>query len=136
MSKPIPAIQKHMTTQPHTFRVDETLMHAKQFMKEHQFRHLPVLEGGKLVGMLSSRDIAMIENLKDADLKVLKVQDAMSQEVYTVSPTSPLDSVVMEMAEHKYGSAVVMDQGHVVGIFTTVDVCKALGDLLNSRLAK
>jgi acetoin utilization protein AcuB len=61
--------------------------------------------------------------------------DAMSSEVYKVSPESPLDGVVKEMASRKYGSAVVVSNNKVVGVLTTVDVCRALGELLSTRLA-
>ncbi len=51
--------------------------------------------------------------------------------------TAPeLVGVVREMAQHKYGSAVIMQNHKVVGIFTTVDVCKAFAELLHTRLAK
>jgi acetoin utilization protein AcuB len=62
------------------------------------------------------------------------VEDAMTSAPYTVSPDTPLDQVVAMMAEHKYGCAVVMQNHHLVGIFTTVDVCRALSDLLHTRL--
>jgi acetoin utilization protein AcuB len=84
--------------------------------------------------MLTQRDLALVETLKDVDPRSVKVEDAMSTEVYTVSPDAALDEVVSEMAEKKYGSAVVVSNQKVVGIFTTVDVCTALADLLHSRL--
>jgi acetoin utilization protein AcuB len=84
--------------------------------------------------MLTQRDLALVETLKDVDPRNVKVEDAMSTEVYTVSPDAALDEVVGEMAEKKYGSAVVVSNQKVVGIFTTVDVCAALADLLHSRL--
>lgn len=136
MSKPIPSVQKYMTTSPHTVGTDQTLAHAHAVLREHKIRHLPVLRGGELVGMLTSRDLALIESLKDVDPAEVRVEDAMSSEVYTTSPDAPLDQVVREMAAKKYGSAVVMQNRHVVGIFTTVDVCDAFADLLQSRLSK
>ena len=54
---------------------------------------------------------------------------------YVVTPDASLDEVVSTMAAKKYGSAVVTDNGHVVGIFTTVDACSAFADLLGSRLS-
>jgi len=136
MSKPIPSVQKYMTTSPHTVGTDQTLAHAHAVLREHKIRHLPVLRGGELVGMLTARDLALIESLKDVDANEVLVEDAMSSEVYTISPDAPLDEVVREMAAKKYGSAVIMQNHHVVGIFTTVDVCDAFADLLQSRLAK
>ena len=136
MSKPIPSVQKYMTTSPHTVGTDQTLAHAHAILREHRIRHLPVLRGGELVGMLTDRDLALIESLKDVNPSQVLVEDAMSTEVYTVSPDALLDEVVREMAAKKYGSAVVMQNRHVVGIFTNVDVCNAFADLLQSRLGK
>ncbi|MBL8955789.1 MAG: CBS domain-containing protein [Myxococcaceae bacterium] len=125
-----------MTTSPHSIGVDQSLKHAHVLMREHHIRHLPVLDGGKLVGMLTDRDLRFIETFKDVDPTLVKVEEAMSSEVYSVSPEAQLDEVVREMAQHKYGSAVVMQNQKVVGIFTTVDVCKAFAELLTTRLAR
>jgi acetoin utilization protein AcuB len=135
MTKPIPTVQKYMTTSPHTVGTEQTLAHAHGILREYRIRHLPVLRGGELVGMLTERDLALIETLKDVDARAIKVADAMSVGVYQVSPHAPLDEVVGEMASKKYGSAIVVQNSKVVGILTTVDVCSALAALLNGRLA-
>ncbi|APR86867.1 CBS domain protein [Minicystis rosea] len=134
MSKSIPHVERYMTTSPLTIGRDQSLAHAHVTMREHQIRHLPVLDGGKLVGMISDRDLHMIETLRDVDPEKVVVEEAMVPEVYTVSPAAPLDEVVREMAAHKYGSAVVMDHNKVVGVFTTVDAMMAFADLLDTRL--
>ena len=134
MTKAIPTIQKYMTTAPHSIGAEQTLAHAHEVLREHKIRHLPVLKGGVLVGMITQRDLALVETLKDVDPKSVLVEDAMSTTVYSVEPTAQLDEVVSEMAEKKYGSAIVVQNHKVVGIFTTVDVCTALAELLQSRL--
>ena len=134
MTKAIPSVSKFMTTNPHSIGKDQTLAKAHELMREHKIRHLPVLDGGRLVGMITLRDLHLVETLKDVDPKSITVEDAMSSTVYAVGPESPLDEVVAEMAEHKYGSAVVMQNHKVVGIVTTVDVCNALAQLLRGRL--
>jgi acetoin utilization protein AcuB len=136
MSKPIPAIQKYMTTTPHTIGVDQSLARAHAMLREHGIRHLPVCNGGRLVGMVTERDLALIETLKDVDLRSISVEQAMSTGIYEVSPDAPLDEVASEMAAKKYGSAVVVQNGSVVGIVTTVDLASALSELLRGRLAK
>lgn len=136
MSKPIPEISKYMTPSPHSIGRDQTLSAAHKVMREHRCRHLPVLHGGKLVGIISERDLHLVETLKDVDPEEVTVEDAMLTQVYSVSPDTPLDEVVSEMAGKKYGSAVVIQNGKVVGIFTTVDACRALAELLKTRLAK
>jgi acetoin utilization protein AcuB len=105
-------------------------------MRDNKIRHLPVLSGGSLVGLVSIRDIHLIETLKDVDPNNVRVEDAMSQEVYVISPESQLDEVVEEMAAKKYGSAIVEQNGKVVGIFTVIDALLALSELLNTRLSK
>lgn len=134
MSKPIPSVQKYMTTSPHTIGKDQSLAHAHAILKEHRIRHLPVLDGGALVGMLTERDLALIESLSSVDPSGLKVEDAMTPQPFSVHPDSPLDRVAQEMAEKRYGSAVVVTNNKVVGIFTAVDAMTALADLLHTRL--
>jgi len=136
MSKPIPTIQKYMTTTPHTIGADQTIAKASALMSQYRIRHLPVLSGGRLLGVLSDRDIKLIETFRDVDATQLQVEEAMTEQPYTVAPEVPLDEVVSTMAEKKYGSAVIVQNNKVVGIFTTVDACQALAELLSTRLAK
>lgn len=136
MSKPIPPLRKYMTTSPHSIGRAQTLATAHEMMREHQIRHLPVLEGGKLVGLVTVRDLHLIETLRDVDATKVTVEDAMTTDVYAVSPDAPLDEVAAEMAERKYGCTIAMQNEKVVGVFTTVDACRALHDLLHGRLAR
>jgi acetoin utilization protein AcuB len=134
MSKPVPPISKYMTTSPHTIGLAQPLVVASKMMSEHRIRHLPVLEGGKLLGVLTERDIALIETLKDVDPRTVTVEDAMTQNPYTTAPDAPIDRVASEMAEHKYGCAIVMQNDKVVGVFTSVDACAVLAEVFATRL--
>ena len=109
---------------------------AHRMMHEHHIRHLPVLHEARLVGIVSDRDLNLIETLRDVDPKTVTVEDAMTPNPYVVEPDVGLDEVVSTMAEKKYGCAVVVQHNKVVGIFTTVDACRAFAELLHSRLAK
>ncbi len=121
-------ISEYMTVSPHAIGQEQTLSKAAEVMEEHGVRHLPVLHGGRLVGMLSDRDVGLIGALPDVDPKKLVVEEAMSGVPYTVAPDASLAEVANAMADHKYGSAVIMDGTKVVGVFTTVDACRALAD--------
>ena len=123
-------IRDAMTPSPHTIGKDQTLEHASRVMREHEIRHLPVLDGGRVLGILSIRDVYLVETLADADPTKVTVEEAMSAEPYAVAPATPLKEVVAEMAEHKYGAAVVMEERKVVGIFTTVDALRVLASRL------
>jgi acetoin utilization protein AcuB len=129
----MPKIQSHMTAAPHSVGRDQPLSRAHALMRAHQIRHLPVLDGGALVGLLSDRDLHLIETLRDVDPERVSVEEAMSPSVYAVAPDAPLDQVLDEMAKHKYGCAVVMQSQHVIGIFTTSDVCRAFAAKLRGR---
>jgi acetoin utilization protein AcuB len=134
MSKAIPTIQKYMTTSPHTIGADQSLRKAHDLLRKFNIRHLPVLRGGQLAGLMTHRDLALIERLRDVNPESVLVEEAMATEVYAVSPNAPLDEVAAEMAEKKYGCAIVVDNAHVVGIVTTVDISRALVDLLHTRM--
>ena len=123
-----------MTTAPHTIGFDQTMALAHDVMRKHKIRHLPVLSGERLVGVLSDGDLNLIETLRDVDPKKVIVEEAMTDNVYTVSPDAPVDEVVKEMARHKYGSAIVIDNHKVVGVFTSVDACQAFAEMLHTHL--
>ena len=125
-------VEEFMTAQAHTIRAGESLDKAQEHMSRFGVRHLPVLDGGKLRGILSDRDIKTAMTFKGANLKQMTVEDACTQEAYVTHPDSLLQKVAIEMAERRYGSAVVTDEDDkVVGIFTTTDACRALGTVLD-----
>lgn len=119
-----------MTRSPHTIGSDQKLAIAHKLMREHGLRHLPVLRAGRLVGVLTQRDLYFLETIAGVDITIDTVTDAMSAEVYTVAPDVSLREVARTMAEHKYGCAVVLEHGTVVGIFTATDALRHLGDAL------
>lgn len=124
-------IRDYMTPAPFTIGVDQPLAAAGELMRAHHIRHLPVLRGGRLVGLVSERDVQLISSLaKPGDLTV---EDAMTELIYAVSPDATIAEVTAEMAAHKYGSALVTQGGRVVGIFTTIDALHALSDALSTQ---
>ncbi len=102
-------------------------------MRRHGIRHLPVLSDGKLTGVVSDRDLHLIETLSDVDPKKILVEEAMSRDVFVVSSEAPLDEVALTMAEKKYGCAVVMDREEVIGVFTVIDALVALARALGHQ---
>jgi acetoin utilization protein AcuB len=136
MSKPIPTIQKYMTTCPETIAPETTLAAATRIMSERKFRHLPVVRDGDLVGMVSDRDLKLAASFHEIDMAIMPVADLMVADVFSCDPEARLDEVCATMAANKVGSAVILQNGKVVGIFTTVDALHALATLLQTRLAK
>jgi acetoin utilization protein AcuB len=125
-----------MTQQPWTIRKDAKMSQAHEMMRAHRIRHLPVLEAGKLVGIVSERDLHLMETLPGGDPDDIAVEEAMIEDVYVVGADDPVDTVVEEMADHKYGCAVIVNRrGLVDGIFTTVDALQVLADVLRKATA-
>jgi len=126
------SIDHFMTPAVHTIGSDRPLREAHALMGKFRIRHLPVLEGGRLVGLISERDLAIVETLPSVSLDEVQVDDAMTSEVYAVERGTPLAEVASQMARHRYGSAVVMENGKVCGIFTAIDALRSLDFLLSS----
>jgi acetoin utilization protein AcuB len=126
-------ISQFMTSGPFTIGREQSLAAAKQLMNKSHVRHLPMLHGGKLVGMISERELDVIEALPGS--KQLSVEDAMVPDVYLTPDDAPLEKVAAEMARLKVGSAVVVKDDIVVGVFTAVDGLRALAEVLRAPLA-
>ena len=124
-------IDKYMSPTPHTIGKKQSIEKAHEIMRQHGVRHLPVLDGGKLVGLVSDRDLKLIETIKGVDPTEVSVEEAMTQEPFAVSPLAKLDETVREMARKKYGSVLVVDGERVVGIFTAIDAMHALAWVLD-----
>lgn len=126
------AIRHYMSVHPRTIRPDDTLLHARQLMQAASLRHLPVVDdqSGALLGVVTERDIRMLEGYGRAPYE-LRVRDAMTPEPFAVDADAPLHLVARTMAERKYGSAIVLEDGEVVGIFCATDALLALSQLFD-----
>lgn len=121
-----------MVKSPYIADADMDLSDALDYMRECNIRHLPIVESDKLIGLVSERDLK--EALALDKSEALSLRDIMKSEVYTVSAYDSLKDVVTDMAESKYGSAIVVNRKREVqGIFTTIDALRILADLLDKE---
>lgn len=127
----IPHIGRYMSICPFTIAKERHLIEAHLLMRAHDIRHLPVLDGERLAGLISERDLHLVEALNKLNPEELSVADVMKTDVYAVPPSTPVDEVVHEMAKHKYGSVVVVEGARVVGVFTTTDALEVLAQVLD-----
>jgi acetoin utilization protein AcuB len=125
-----PMVQEFMSAQPYWIHAGAPLDRAKAVMAEHGIRHLPVMNNLTVMGIISQRDINLALGLEGTNPARLVVMDMCHGRPYIVAPRSPLREVAAEMAARGIGSAIVMDGTRLVGIFTTVDACRALAAVL------
>jgi acetoin utilization protein AcuB len=116
-------IQNFMTVHPHTIGEEQKVPMALKMMREYGVRHLPVLRGGKLVGIISDRDIRIAEKLYASRVEDIPLSDVIQGEPTRVLPTDSIKVVSATMAKD--------DSGKLVGIFTEVDAFRALATLLS-----
>jgi acetoin utilization protein AcuB len=130
--KPVP-VERFMTTTPHGIEPNETLLAAQQRMQELKVRHLPVRSGGKVVGVLTERDLYVLSTFPEINFKHAKVGFAMTPDPFKVAPETPAGDVASEMAARRIGSALVVDRDdHLLGIFTDTDALTALASVLQA----
>ncbi len=124
----IPSMRSVMTPFPHCVEAGDSLLVARTLMVRHDVRHLPVKEEGRLVGVLTDRDLkrALDPDLGLAPKDELFVRDVFVPNAYTVDTAAPLDGVLEEMVTQHMGSVLVTSHGRLAGIFTTTDACRIL----------
>lgn len=135
MARLRPTVGDHMTPCPDTVAIDAPLTEARQFMQRQRVRHLPVIEGDRLAGLLTDRDIKLMLG-PDFDYPSpgeLTVRDAYTDNPYVADYDVPLEEVVAEMSKRRIGSALVTRDGDLTGIFTATDGLRVLAQLLRER---
>jgi len=126
--------QQWMNPRPLTVTPGTMLAEAKAIMEKYWVRHLLVVEGDALVGMLSDRDVRMAslppgpgytDAEREARLARVAVRDAMTRDPRTVGPDALLVDVARLMLEHRFGGVPVVGGGRLVGILTETDILRA-----------
>ena len=104
----------------------DTLAAVAARMAEHHVRHVPVMDGSSVYGVISGRDLLDAWVRHGNRARDTPVGDACTREPLTVSPVAPIGEVAARMMERGVTSALVMDGGVLVGIFTSTDALRLL----------
>jgi acetoin utilization protein AcuB len=128
----IPTVAAVMTPFPWVVEQSEPLSSVKQMMIRRHFRHVPVVEDGTLIGVVTDRDIHIAESsTADPEARAsLRVNDALMRDAYVVGIHEPVDTVLDEMASRHIGFALVVKDGRLAGIFTASDACTRFAEFL------
>jgi acetoin utilization protein AcuB len=132
--KKMPVVGAVMTSFPYFVEVDDTATKMERIMDEHGIRHLPVQEKGKVIGIVSERDLHhyVKREAAQAEKNTIQARHIMIPHPYVVPFRAPLNEVVFEMARRRIGSVIVQRQGKLAGILSAIDVCRILGEYLES----
>lgn len=109
-------VREIMTSDPSTLTPGSTLGEAATLMKQEDCGSLPVLEGGRLVGIVTDRDIVVRAIADGKDPKSCRVSEIMSADPVTVSPDTSVDEAQRIMSERQVRRLPVVDDGRLVGI--------------------
>lgn len=127
-------VREWMRPLPQTATPDMPIAEARRLMRQGEFRHLPVTEGGQLVGIVSDRDIRLPlpvavreASLTAADeaLGRLHVGDVMTRDVVTIEPDRPVEEGARALLHFRVGAVPVMEEGRVIGILSETDLLRA-----------
>lgn len=138
-------VDRVMTPNPITATTATSLRKALELLETHRIRHLPVVQGKRLVGIITDRDIRQmlpsslsvpeeLERFRTWGARV-KVGDVMTRQVISVTPDTRTQKAARLMVERRIGCLPVLRGSTLVGILTTVDLLRALAGGDRSRTA-
>lgn len=133
MTKFTVPVEEFTTPNPVTAGEQLGVDELRRLMEEHGVRHLPIVRDGRIVGLVSDRDVRVALGLGAGHRTQVRAADLMATDLLTVNAAQPLDEVAFAMSDKKLGSAIVNDQqGEFLGIFTVTDALNALIEISRS----
>ena len=132
-------VRDFMTSPATSIGQDASLLEAALMVRRSGFRHLPIVEGERLVGLITDRDInryapSLLSNITQEEYNAIfentPLQRVMVKDPVTVEPATPMREVVAMLHNKKLGCMPVVEDGKLVGIITTTDMLKLLHRLL------
>ena len=135
-----------MTRKPETIKPSDSMEEVRKIFEKRGFHHIPVLEGDRLVGLVSYTDyLQLIRTVFDNDqetrvnekvLNATLVKDVMTQNLLCLSPTDTTEAALRVFKANQFHSLpVVDDKGHLVGIVTTYDLMRVLESVFLETVA-
>jgi CBS domain-containing protein len=130
-----------MTRKVVSLQIDHSIHLASGVMQLKRIRHLPVLDGERLVGLITHRDLLRAQSVvlaapydprRDASLSI-SVSQIMRTNVWTVAPNTPVLEAARIILDHKFGCLPVLEEERLVGIATEVDFIRCLVEGLTLR---
>jgi len=123
------SVQKLMTSNPCSIDSDKSVAYAAKMMRDEDVGLAPIVEGNRLVGTVTDRDIAIRVVAEGKDPESTKVTEIASTDVVTVDPQQDLDEALRLMTQHQVRRLpVVEEDGRLVGVIAQADVARSADD--------
>lgn len=139
-------VSNRMTANPFTLPANATVADASEVMRTNKFRRLPIVENGKLVGIVTDRDLREVSPSPATTLSIFElnyllakmmVKDIMKKDVLTIQANSTIEEAALLMYKNKIGGLVVVDeQAAVIGVITETDIFKTFVDVMGITQGK
>ena len=126
-----------MTPFPYFVDTDNEVGEIERLMGEHHIHHIPVQQNGRVVGVVSERDLYHLGDrfLPIKDRARIRARDIMADDPYIVAFDTPLNEVALEMANRHAGSAIVLHHEKLAGILSATDICRILAEIFESEFS-
>ena len=130
-------IRDVMTSNPCSIDAEKPVAYAAKMMRDEDVGLAPIVEGDKLIGMLTDRDIAVRVVAEGKDPGQVTVKEVASKQVVTIDPQQDLDEALRIMAKHQVRRlAVVEEDGKLVGVVAQADVAREGNDARTGELVE
>lgn len=126
MNITLASVEEYTTPNPVTAAEETSVDTLAELMKENGIRHIPIVRGTEVVGIISERDLKVVAGLNFKEKSLVRAADIMARDPVTVEAEASLDEVAFEMSQRKIGSVIVNEDGRLLGIFTVTDALNAL----------
>ncbi|MGI6224865.1 MAG: CBS and ACT domain-containing protein [Peptococcales bacterium] len=135
-------VKNRMTANPYTIAYNAPISEVMELMRQKNLKRIPVVNGEKVVGILTQSDLQKVSPTKATTLSIFevnyllsktKVSDAMTKNVITISPDALLEEAAVLMRENRIGTLAVVKEDKLVGIITESDIFDAFIDLFGAR---
>jgi acetoin utilization protein AcuB len=135
-------VQDYMTTEVTSLQDSDTLLDAAMVFVRSSFRHLPVVQGKKVVGIVTERDVKQFApsllsgttaEEYNAIMETTPISRVMTKNPVTLRPDQPIFEAAKFMHQRRVGCMPVVENGELVGIVTTTDLLALLMKLMEAR---
>jgi len=131
------SIRELMTSNPRSLESGKNVMEAARLMRDEDVGIIPVVEGKKLVGTVTDRDIAIRVVAEGKSAEKTTVGEVASRELITIDPQQDLDEALRLMARHQVRRLPVVEQdGKLVGVVAQADIAKHATDAQTGQLVE